>query len=359
MDETYQNKTSKKTSNKKKTKNNKRAEPKSAHKSDVFDFDNEIVIGVRKIPDNKNEINKGIKKEKSKQKKKKNNNQKKQNARKLSTKHIKGKNKEEETYKKNVKCNNNKKIKKNTKKDIIIKGIIKWTILLLALVASFIFFMMSPLFNIQEIEVISNEQISADTIISLSNITKGENIYKTRAKTIKQNIKQNAYIEDVDIKRKIPNKIIITVKERKATYMIEYANSYAYINNQGYILEITENKIEVPIIEGYTTPVEDIKVGNRLNNEDLEKLGSVLKIIESANANDIGNAITRISIKDKQNYIIMIESEKKTVYLGNASNLSNRMLYVKAVLKEEKGIEGEIFVNGDLNTSNVYFRKKE
>ena len=100
-------------------------------------------------------------------------------------------------------------------------------------------------------------------------------------------------------------------------------------------------------------------VGNRLNDEDLEKLGTVLKIMESSSVNDISNLITKINISDKQNYIIFLEGEKKTVYLGDASNLSTRMLYLKAILTEERGIEGEIFVNGDLNKSNVYFRRKE
>ena len=219
--------------------------------------------------------------------------------------------------------------------------------------------MMSPLFNLSEIQIQNNEKISTDTIISLSRLTIGDNIYKTSINKIEKNIKQNAYIESVEVKRKLPNVIQINVKERKTTYNLEYANSFVYINNQGYILDILENKLEVPIIEGYTTSGENMIVGNRLNDEDLEKLGTVLKIMESSSVNDISNLITKINISDKQNYIIFLEGEKKTVYLGDASNLSTRMLYLKAILSEELGIEGEIFINGDLNKSNVYFRRKE
>lgn len=140
--------------------------------------------------------------------------------------------------------------------------------------------------------------------------------------------------------------------------MLEYANSFAYINNQGYILEISEEKLNVPIIQGYTTNQEEIKNGSRINNEDLEKLSTVLKIIESANANGIGDLVSKINIENKQNYTLILDSEKKTVYLGDASNLSNRMLYLKAILEQEKGVEGEIFINGDLNKQDVYFRIK-
>lgn len=248
---------------------------------------------------------------------------------------------------------------KFNKKNSIVKAIVKWTTLVVALIVAIIIFMMSPLFDLVQIEVANNEKVSSETIISLSEIKIGENIYKNSKKQIIRNIKQNAYIESVKIDRKIPNKILITVKERKASFMLEHANSYAYINNQGYILEISEEKQNLPIIAGYVTNTEEIKAGGRLEKEDLEKLEMVLKIIESANGNGIASLITKINIQDKQNYMIELENEKKIVYLGDASNLSNRMLYLKAILEEEKGSEGEIFINGDLHKEAVYFRKKE
>lgn len=358
-------------------KKNVGADSVSAQENNTFNFDNEIVIGVTKLPD----INKNSKAKNSNSKSIKSRNKEKP-SKNISSNNSYNKNVSKRNFetrkKKNTKLNNvknkekyeelrntkrersiNENSKNSKRKNNIIKGIIKWTILLCALIAAFIYFMMSPLFNLAEIQVVNNEKISTDTIISLSKLTIGENIYKTSINNLKKNIKQNAYIESVDIKRKLPNKILITVKERKATFNLEYANSFAYINNQGYILDILEDKLEVPIIEGYTTTGENIIVGNRLNDEDLEKLGTVLKIMESANVNEIGNLITKINISDKQNYTLVLEGEKKRVYLGDSSNLSTRMLYLKAILAEERGIEGEIFINVDLNKSNIYFRRKE
>lgn len=331
----------------------------SAPEDAIFNFDNEIVIGVTKIPDSN---------KKSNTRKTNTSNTRKQviNSKKQVLNSNKGKNTVKQSK---IKKSENIQNKKNTNIDRrdsskyvnnkFAKGIIKWTILLSALVASFIFFMMSPLFNLSNVQVINNEKISTDTILSISGLKIGENIYKTSSKQIEKNIKQNTYIESVNIKRKLPNEIILTVKERRATYSLEYANSYAYINNQGYILEISEEKLELPIIMGYTTSGEEIKPGNRLNSEDLEKLSTVLKIMESANANEIGNTITRINIQNKQDYVIILEGEKKTVHLGDVSKLSDRIGYLKKVLEEEKGIEGEIFINGDLNKDKVYFRPKE
>lgn len=47
----------------------------------------------------------------------------------------------------------------------------------------------------------------------------------------------------------------------------------------------------------------------------------------------------------------------KTVYLGDASDINTRILYLKGILEEEKGSEGEVIINGELE-NGVIFRKK-
>ena len=44
-----------------------------------------------------------------------------------------------------------------------------------------------------------------------------------------------------------------------------------------------------------------------------------------------------------------IEEEKQKYILGNDTNLNNKILWVQTIMKDNKGIEGEIYVNGDLN----------
>ena len=74
---------------------------------------------------------------------------------------------------------------------------------------------------------------------------------------------------------------------------------------------------------------------------------------------DLSGKVTSIDITNKNEYSIYIEEEKKKVHLGDNSNLNNKMLYVVAIIEEEKGKEGEIFVDGDLNSKfQPYFREK-
>lgn len=291
-----------------------------------FDFNNEIVIGVtKKEPQDF---------DRSKEEKKQNKNSKKNN-----------------TTRKN-RTRRKKKRKKTSKKMITFAS----CFLLIAIVI--IFALTTPIFNINYIEVTGNSKISSDTIISISGLKKGQNIFKFNNSTI-QNIKENKYIDEVKIKRKLPGTIIISVKEREIKYQIKLLNSYAYIDKNGYILEVSTVKQEVPIIVGFNMNENELINKKRLEIEDLEELNKILKVMDAAKTINIDSIITEINIENKDNYYFFIENQSKKVYIGDTSNLTKKMLYIKKILEEESDKSGMIFTNGDISSGfKPYFRQE-
>lgn len=253
----------------------------------------------------------------------------------------------------------NKKEKKRRKRNKKIKFFLKMFLFIGLISGTIIFALTSPIFNIKDIKVLNNNEVPSDTLISLSELKIDENIFKFYGKSVINKIKENPYIENVEIHRKLPSTIEINVEERIPKYSIDYMEKYAYINTQGYILEISEDNRKMPIIQGISTNEEEVKPGNRLNEEDLTKLEDVIKIINSAAEKGLDGKVTSVDISNKNEYSIYLEEEKKRVHLGDSTNLSNKMLYVVAILEQEKGKEGDIFVNGDLNNKfQPYFREK-
>ena len=249
--------------------------------------------------------------------------------------------------KKIVSKNERKKLKKIKR----IKRIVKWTLIIAIIAGGVTFAMISPIFNIQEIKVNNISRISADTIVSLSGLKTGQNIFRLFTSSVEKNIEQEPYVETAEVKRVLPNKIEINVVERQRNYSLEFLNGFAYINNQGYILEISNYSAGLPILQGTSTPDEEIKAGNRLQIEDLEKLGTVIRIMDLCKSNGLDGLVTSIDMTNKNNYSIYMEQEKKTIYLGDESNLSDKILWIKAILDDNKGVEGEIYLNGDLNNN--------
>lgn len=312
---------------KKKKKNKKIDDTKKVRK---IDPENEIIIGVTRYPSPEEKNKKNSKKTKDKRPKK-----------------VISKDKEITEYTKN----------KQEKKASIIGKILKWTSLFLVFIAMIVFATVSPIFNITEVDVTGNKRLSKEQVVDLSGIETDENIFKENLSDSKKSIKQSGYIESVNIKRILPNKVEINIVERENTFASKFGNGYIYLNNQGYILEINEKNDNLPELVGLSTSGESVAEGNRLNNADLKKLSVVLKIMSTANVKNISGLINRIDITDESNYKLYFDSEQKIAYLGDCSDLETRMLYLAAILEKEKGNPGEIFVNINLNTDDAFFRE--
>lgn len=69
-------------------------------------------------------------------------------------------------------------------------------------------------FNIDGIAVGGNKDISDEEILKLSELEAGENIFDIHPWFAERRIKKNLYIEDVDVKRRLPDKVEIIVTER-------------------------------------------------------------------------------------------------------------------------------------------------
>jgi len=320
IDLLYTNKKEIKKTKQKVSKKNKKVKPKNT-KNEGINLDNEIIIGLT------------LKKEKDKNKTKEKSQKTKKNLQKKKSKQPQKRNSGNSFNKnKQKKRKNNKKLK-----------IIKWTTIIILSIVAIIMFMMSSVFNIKKIVVSNNDKISSEEIVNLSKIPIGTNMFKITKRNIKNNIKTNPYIDTVKIRKSLNGTITLEVKERTATYMLKHGDSYVYINNQGYMLEISDTLLELPIITGFETPEEEIKAGNRLIVSDLEKLEDVIKIRESAKTTSLSNIITEIDISDSTNYKLTIVSEGKTVQFGDITDANIKLLKIEGIIEQEKGIAGEIY----------------
>lgn len=359
------------------SKDNKRVHKKKKHpkkklkkknpepmNDNMFDIDNEIVIGVTVLPDKKKSVQNNKKRKKKKGQAKKNKNNKRQPDFDISDDMI------NRTYNRNNQNNYKKKRKKykkispdeerkrkirKQKRLKIIKFILK-LLLFIAIIAGILAFLfVSPVFNIKDIEVSGNNKINAEEIKSLSTLSLDQNIFKFSKENVDNGIKQNAYIETVEITRKLPNKVEIKVTERTPAYQIKFGNAYAYIDENGNILEINDEDLKLPLLTGYNTTEDNLKPGNKLSEEDIAKLTTVNIIIKAAKTNELYDKITCVDISNDEEYKLELKDEKKTAYLGDATNINDRMLLLKEILSKEQGNEGEIFIN---DLEKVFFREK-
>jgi len=315
-------------------------------KNNAYNAENEIIIGVTTKPKEKVRV----------EKKKATRTNTKSNKKKSN---LKGKNSN-----KSIKVNLNKneeikekQIKKLNRRKILISIII----LFILIICGTIYYLTTPLFNVANIIVYGNDKNSIDTYISLSGININEtNIFSFTSDSIQKKIQENPYVEKVRIERKFPNTLELYITERMIDYQVSYLNSYIYLNNQGYILEINEEKRDIPLIEGLSTIKDNIDVGQRLNNEDLTKLDVILKVTNYLKYNSVEYKLTHIDATDISNYILEFRDEEKIVYIGDSSSITEKMTSISKILEAEEGNKGIIHATEEeLKRNRIYFSQIE
>lgn len=234
------------------------------------------------------------------------------------------------------------KKRKRRKKTLILLFII------VALVGIGAYLLTSPSFKIQEISIKGNSQLSAQKVKELAEIERGDSIFSTIGIVTKVKLKQSGYIEDVHINKIYPNKIEIEVQERTKQFQIKTETGvFINIDEQGYIIDCSTDKLELPTIIGMGITENEVGTLKRLDERDLNKMENILQIREQCKSLEIADKITQIQVEGE--YIVSLGNDGITINLGDATNLKNRMYYVGAILKQEAGNQGAIYVNGNLN----------
>jgi len=144
----------------------------------------------------------------------------------------------------------------------------------------FNFIFSSEFCNIEEVVIKGNDYLNEDEIFSKSQIKLGENIFKLDLKKSIDSLKQEPWIKELEIKRIIPNKIIISLKEREGAAIIYISEECFILSKEGIVLTKIDKQegSVIPLISGLK--IAEVKIGETINEPEFR---TALEIINSAN----------------------------------------------------------------------------
>ena len=164
-----------------------------------------------------------------------------------------------------------KKIKVKVKKrKINIKRIIICLVIIILIVSIGYYLSKMPIKNIY---IAGNKILSDREIIELSGIEDYPPIIAITNKNIIKKIKDNIYIEDVQVKKKIGGKLYITIEEKK----ILCAYNEKLILEDGNIIENNHNITNYPILISDITAIQDLFISSfsLIEDEILLKISEI------------------------------------------------------------------------------------
>lgn len=217
-----------------------------------------------------------------------------------------------------------KKRKRKRRKDKLI--IVLTFILMVSLGA--ISLVKSSIFNLTKVEIIGNTTLKDDQIIDLEKLVTNKNIFTYNLKKVRKEIVSNPYIEDAQVKIKLPNKIVITVKEIDIVAVLFNGNEYCYIDSSGNLIEkinnLEENNDKIICSVDYTLSNNSITFKNQKEKDGMLKVLNIIKSeylekevkqIEYTNEDEI-NIITKYGTK-----FLIVDDKELEYNIARASKI--------------------------------------
>lgn len=186
----------------------------------------------------------------------------------------------------------------------------------------------SSIFNLTKVEIIGNTTLKDDQIIDLEKLVTNKNIFTYNLKKIRKEIVNNPYIEDAQVKIKLPNKIVITVKEIDIVAVLFNGNEYCYIDSSGNLIEkinnLEENNDKIICSVDYTLSNNSITFKNQKEKDGMLKVLNIIKSeylekevkqIEYTNEDEI-NIITKYGTK-----FLIVDDKELEYNIARASKI--------------------------------------
>ena len=147
-------------------------------------------------------------------------------------------------------------------------------------------FLMSPVFAVETYEVEGNYYYSDEEILVMGGCGTGENIFlKAGLTEIQQRLARDAYMQEVTVRRSLPDTIVIEINERKQTAAIVYGEKFVVIDGDGTVLRKTSVEPKIPVIRGLT--ISKLNVGEAIETEEKVLLRQTLEMLSAMEEEDM------------------------------------------------------------------------
>ena len=207
-----------------------------------------------------------------------------------------------------------------------------WVIVLTILGVLAIFaFLGSPFFNVRTIVVQGNSLVSSQDLLALANVGVGANIFQVSTGDIVKNVSLHPLVKSVEVSRKLPNTLVISIVERKPVAMIPVQNGFVKVDEQGIFLQRSDvwPKQPLPIISGIRLP-ENLNLGQAIPNPALlEALKLLLQLPK-----DLYSMVGELSAANRD-ALVMYTRNGLEIRLGGADQAQEKFSLLDRFLQDK------------------------
>jgi cell division protein FtsQ len=190
----------------------------------------------------------------------------------------------------------------------------------------------SDLFRVSQVLVKGCDRLTEEEILHLSDVTAQDNLLSLDLKLIATSIEAHPWVHTVEVKRKLPDHLMITIKEYTPVALLNSDKIYL-VDKQGEIIDelSTEEPISLPIITGVDP--KNI-IDHQITKSPNHQIQKALELISMASkgTRTLGvNNISQIHIAEKDT-LILYTADSGIPFHFDTENLSAQFSKAEKVL---------------------------
>lgn len=187
-------------------------------------------------------------------------------------------------------------------------------------------------FKVETVKVEGATRYTAEEIIAGMNVKQGDNLYLwNKVKESDMLLEKFPYLQTVQMRRRLPDTVEITVTECSAAVAVPYSGGYLYVSAQGKALEQSANDGGLPVVVGAT--LNDVVLGRVLTQANGEETEALLDILQNLDAAGMLEQLSFINLSDLTDIRIGYQ-DRFDIRLKSINNLSYYLRFAQTVIDE-------------------------
>ena len=187
-------------------------------------------------------------------------------------------------------------------------------------------------FKVKTISVEGAMRYRTEEIVAGMGVKQGDNLYLwNKVKVSDRLLHDFPYLESVQIRRRLPDTLMVTVTECSGAVAVPSGTDYCYLSEQGKVLELSETDGGLATVSGVT--LEDAEPGELVERAQDAYIDALLDVLQTLDAAGMLDGLRFINLTDLTDIRIGYEG-RFDIRVGTLDGLSYRIRFAQTVIGE-------------------------
>lgn len=193
------------------------------------------------------------------------------------------------------------------------------------------FILNSDFWLVKTITVVGNDHLTPKEVVALAGVDYKTNLLRLPGARIEADIRKSPWVEEVSLSRGLPNRLTITIRERKPFAGLKQGNTIFVMDKTGFVIRTTADLTEtsMPVIS--EIKIGRLRVGARDRSSLLKGALTSLRLL----APDIRATVTWVSVPSLDKLTFQT-TEGLEVVFGGPEEAAKKNFVIKEILRKAK-----------------------